>query len=147
MINTGTYASAADVKVAVEEWVSWRDTELRAGEIGWFVVTVDDQTIHLSVTPPGRPPWQAILPWNSITRVCFEAEGPLASDSLYLYTSLRAESWVVPVEAVGETSLFQELISRRLFDPALAISAMYADQGLFCWPDEDPATDASCQAH
>jgi hypothetical protein len=114
---------------------------VRAGEIGWFVVFTDDQSIHLSVTPPGRPPWQAVLPWNSITRVCFEAEGPLVSDSLYLFTGFRAESWVVPVEAVGGTALLQELIRRRLFDPALAISAMTALQGVFGWVDERAAGD------
>ena len=114
---------------------------MHAGEISWFVVITDDQSIHLSVTPPGRPPWQAVLPWNSVTRVCFEAEGPLVSDSLYLFTRLRPESWVVPVEAQGGTALLQELIRRRLFDPALAISAMTALQGVFCWPDESPAGD------
>jgi hypothetical protein len=114
---------------------------VHVGEIGWFVVIIDDQSIQLSVTPPGRPPWRAILPWNSITGVCFEAEGPLVSDSLYLFTSLRPESWVVPVEAVGGTALLKELIHRRLFDPAMAISAMTADQGVFCWPDEHPTPD------
>ncbi|MBO0831636.1 MAG: hypothetical protein J2P29_06660 [Actinobacteria bacterium] len=112
------------------------------GEIGWFVVTMDDQSIRLTVTPPGRAPWQALLPWSSITRVCFEAEGMLESDTLYLFTSLRPESWVVPVEGVGGVALFQELISRRLFDPGLAIRAMYAESGLFCWPEERPVTDA-----
>jgi hypothetical protein len=112
---------------------------VRAGEIGWFVVITDDHSIHLSVTPPGRPPWEAVVPWNAITRVCFEADGPLVSDSLYLFTSLRPESWVVPVEAVGGTVLLQELIRRRMFDPALAISAMTALHGMFCWPDESPA--------
>ncbi len=105
---------------------------MHGGEIGWFVVVTDDQSIHLSATPPGRPPWQAVLPWSSITRVCFAAEGPFLSDGLYLFTSLRPESWVVPVEAVGGSSLLQELIRRRLFDPALAIRATTGPSGLFC---------------
>jgi len=109
------------------------------GEIGWFVVTTDDQSIHLVVTPPGRSPWQAVLPWSSITRVCFEAEGPLLSDSLYLFTALRPESWAVPVEAVGGVPLFQELVRRHLFDAGLAITAMKAQTGLFCWPAEPPS--------
>ncbi len=113
---------------------------MHGGEIGWFVVVTDDQSIHLSATPPGRPPWQAVLPWSSITRVCFAAEGPFLSDGLYLFISLRPESWVVSVEAVGGSSLLQELIRRRLFDPALAIRAMTAPSGLFCWPDERPGT-------
>jgi len=33
------------------------------------------------------------------------------------------------------------LIGRRLFDPALAISAMTALQDVFCWVDESPASD------
>jgi len=61
--------------------------------------------------------------------------------SSYRAVSLRPESWVVPVEAVGRTALLQELVRRRLFDPALAASAMTAPQGAFCWPDEGPAGD------
>lgn len=116
---------------------------MRAGEIGWFVVACDEQSISLSVSAPGRPPWRAVLPWDCLTRVCFEAEGPLRSDTLYLFTSLRPESWVVPVEAVGGNELLQELIRRRLFDPGLAIKAMTALEGLFCWPAESPAATAA----
>jgi hypothetical protein len=119
----------------------WDTATVSAGEIGWFVVTTDDQSVHLSVTPPGRPAWQAVLPWDSIVRVCFAAEDPFTSDGLYLFTSLRSESWAVPVEAVGGTSLLQELIRRRLFDPGLAIRAMTALSGLFCWPDDALAPD------
>jgi hypothetical protein len=103
-------------------------------EISWFAVTTDEQSIHLSVTPPGRPPWQAVLPWSCITRVCFAAEDALLSDGIYLFTSLRPESWAVPVEAVGGAALLEELIRRRLFDPGLAVRAMTALSGLFCWP-------------
>jgi hypothetical protein len=49
--------------------------------------------------------------------------------------------WSVPVEAVGGSSLLQELISRRLFDPGLAIRAMTALSGYFCWPDDALAPD------
>lgn len=116
----------------------WDTATVPGGDIDWFVVTTDDQSIHLSVTPPGRPAWQAVLPWNSIVRVCFAAEDLLTSDGLYLFTSLRPESWAVPVEAVGGSSLLQELIRRRLFDPGLAIPAL---SGIFCWPDDTCAPD------
>lgn len=119
----------------------WDTATVPGGEIGWFVVTTDDHSVHLSVTPPGRPAWQADLPWNSFVRVCFAAEDLLTSDGLYLFTSLRPESWVVPVEAVGGSSLLQELISRCLFDPGVAVRAMTALSGYFCWPDDAMAPE------
>lgn len=107
------------------------------GQISWFVVTTGGRSIGLSVCPPGREPWQAEIPWDSVIRVCFEAEGPLISDGLYIFTSVRAESWVVPTEAVGGPQLLSELIRRGLFDAGLAITASQAQHGLFCWPPND----------
>lgn len=75
-----------------------------------------------------------------MTRVCFQAEGPFVSDGIYLFTNLRPESWTIPTEADGGAQLWEELLRRRLFDPELAIKAMGAASGLFCWP---PATDKS----
>ncbi len=109
------------------------------GPVSWFTVTTDDQNIHLAVRPPGRDPWVADIPWDSIIRVCFAAEGPLISDGLYIYTNLRPESWAVPAEAPGGSHLL-ELVSRGLFDAHVLTMALLATHGLFCWP---PATGAS----
>lgn len=83
--------------------------------VSWFVVTLDDRSFSLEVSPPGREPWHADIPWDSVARVCFEAEGPLVSDGLYVFTSIRPESWVcrvrvIPVEAAGGPRLLDELI-------------------------------------
>src|SRR6266851_1312598 len=110
------------------------------GPVSWFTVTTDDQNIHLAVRPPGRDPWVADIPWDSIIRVCFAAEGPLISDGLYIYTNLRPESWAVPAEAAGGSHLLDELVSRGLFDANVLTMALLATHGLFCWP---PATGAS----
>jgi hypothetical protein len=101
--------------------------------IDWFVVRTDDSSVSLSVSPPGRSAWQAVIPWDSVARVCFEV-GFLASDDLYIFTSLRPESWLVPAEADGGQELLQELIRRGLFDASLAITAAQAHEGIFCWP-------------
>lgn len=115
----------------------------QSSQLSWFVVTTDDDAIHLSVTPSNREPWQAIIPWTSVTRVCFAAEGLEMSDGLYLFTDLRPESWAVPTEADGGTDLLNELITRDLFDAKLAIRAAQAVRGLFCWPPaRDPARPA-----
>lgn len=71
-------------------------------------------------------------------RFCFEAGGPLESDSLYVFTRLRPESWVIPVEGAGGQHLLDELIRRGLLDARLAIEAMQADHGFFCWPPDKP---------
>lgn len=112
------------------------------GMIDWFVVVTDDRSVSLSVSPPGRPAWQAVIPWDSVTRVCFEAADFLVSDGLYIFTSLRPESWLIPTEADGGQELLSELIRRGLFDARLAIIAAQAHEGLFCWPPPDePGTD------
>lgn len=108
--------------------------------IGWFVVTVADRPIGLEVSPPRREAWQADIPWDLVVRVCFEAEGPLESDSLYVFTRLRPESWVIPVEGAGGQQLLDELIRWGLFDARLVIEAMQADCGLFCWPPCEPGS-------
>lgn len=105
--------------------------------VSWFVVTTDDRCFSLSVRPPGRPSWQAVIPWDSVVRVCFKAEDFLVSDALFVFTSLRPESWVIPTEANGGLPFLNELIRRRLFDAELAIQAATAHEGLFCWPPPD----------
>ena len=111
------------------------------GSISWFVVTTDDQSFSLSVSAPGRQPWRAVIPWGSVVRVCFEAQWP-ASDSLYVFTSLRAESWVVPTEAEGGEQLLNELLRRGLFAASLAVRALKAQHGLFYWlPIEEPGAE------
>jgi len=107
------------------------------GPAGWFTVCTDDSAIRLSSRPPGRESWQATIPWDSVVRVCFAAEGPFVSDGVYLFTRLRPESWAVPVEAAGGPQLLSELIRRGLFDARLAITAASAINGLFCWPPDD----------
>ena len=101
----------------------------------WFVVTYDDEQIHLQVDPPGRSAWEQSIRWQDITRVCFKAEGLYLSDGIYLFTDRRPESYVIPVEANGGAELWQEILRRGLFDPELAVKAMSAEEGLFCWPD------------
>lgn len=49
--------------------------------VRWFAVTLDGRSFSLRARPPGREPWQAVIPWDSVARVCFETAGPLASDS------------------------------------------------------------------
>jgi len=102
----------------------------------WYVVTIDDMSFSLSVSPPGREPWQATIAWDSVIRVCFVAEGPLTSDGLYVFTSTRPESWAVPTEAVGGAQLLDELMRRGLFDAGLAVRALTSLEGLFCWPPD-----------
>lgn len=116
--------------------------DILADMIDWFVVMTDDSSVSLSVSPPGRAPWQAVIPWDSVTRVCFEAADFLVSDDLYIFTSLRPESWLIPAEADGGQELLGELIRRGLFDASLAVTAAQALERIFCWPPLDvPGTN------
>jgi hypothetical protein len=103
----------------------------------WYKVTWDDAAVRLDAAPPGRAPWKASFAWSSVTRVCFKAEGPLASDGIYIFTSARPESFPIPMEASGGAALWDEILRRGLFDAELAIKAAAAPEGLFCWPSQD----------
>jgi hypothetical protein len=102
----------------------------------WFRVSWDEEVVCLDVAPPGRPTWVASVPWSTITRVCFKGEGMEASDGVYLYTTLRPESFVIPTEATGGSQLWSEIIRRGLFNAELAVKAASSEKGLFCWPPQ-----------
>lgn len=105
------------------------------GELAeWFHVEWDEREVRLDVRPPGRQAWRTSFPWESVRRVCFKGEGLEASDGVYVFTSLRPESFVVPTEADGGGAFWDEVIRRGLFDAGLAIEAASAPTGLFCWP-------------
>jgi hypothetical protein len=100
----------------------------------WFVVTFDPVGVRLDVAPPEREPWKDSFAWSTVQRVCFESEGPEVSDGIYVFTSQRPESYVIPTEARGGSDLWNELIRRKLFDAEFAIQAAGSARGLYCWP-------------
>jgi hypothetical protein len=107
----------------------------------WYRVTWDSEAVSLDVAPPGSKPWKASFPWSSVSRVCFKGEGLGMSDGIYVFTRLRPESFVIPVESSGGQALWEEILRRRLFDAELAIQAAIAEEGLFCWPPPEPSPE------
>ena len=103
----------------------------------WFHVNWNDDAVFLDVAPPGSEPWSASFRWANITRVCFKAEDPFASDGIYIFTTDRPESYAIPTEADGGAALWDEILRRGLFDAELAIRAAGSPEGLFCWPPTD----------
>ena len=109
----------------------------------WFHVTFDDTHVHLDVHPPGRPAWRDAFPWSAIVRVCFKDEGPYASDGLYIFTTLRPESFVIPTEADGGDALFVALFGRGYFpDEVFRQAISSTDGGFYCWPALEEGTGA-----
>jgi len=102
----------------------------------WFEVTFDDREVRLSVNPPKRSSWQAQIKWDRIIRVCFKAGDLYVPDEIYIFTDERPESYLIPTEANGGRSLWDEILRRRLFDAELAIKAMTSTGRLFCCPTE-----------
>ena len=100
----------------------------------WYVVTFDEVAICLDVSPPGKDAWSYKLRWEDIRRVCFEATDYLNSDRLHLFTGDSDENTVIPIEANGGSELWTEILDRQLFDAELAIHALTAMEGIFCWP-------------
>ena len=101
----------------------------------WYQVRFDDAGVHRAAQPPGRPAWSDTLAWDAIIRVCQEMEGWPGSDTLYLFSRHRPESYVIPMAAEGTPALIGELVKRGLLDGDLAIKAA-TSFGVFCWPPE-----------
>jgi len=101
----------------------------------WFVIECDDALVTLRVSPPGKDPWTQAFPWSSIVRVCFRGEGVGDSDTLYVFTTQRPESYVIPTEGRGGPAFFGALVERGLFPRDLFAKAMGSTGGAtYCWP-------------
>ncbi|MFN8986356.1 MAG: hypothetical protein ACK5VR_08615 [Burkholderiales bacterium] len=101
----------------------------------WLTVTFDDTQVTMSAQPPGKQPWEQSFLWADVIRVCFKSEGLLASDGVYIFTSRRPESFVIPIEANGGSEFWSKVVERGLFPPELAIKAAALPEGaLSCWP-------------
>lgn len=110
----------------------------------WFFVSFDDVRVLIRANPPGRESWEQEFPWASVQRICFKDEGLWASDGLYIFTSVRPGSYVIPTEASGGTEFLNELIARNLFPSEIAIKAAgSSDGGYYCWPPIDRPRDES----
>ena len=100
----------------------------------WYFIEFDETEVRVRATPPGREPWSQSFRWDSVIRVCFEAADLYKSDGIYVFTSLRPESYAIPTEARGGSELWSEIIRRGLFDAQLAIEAATGNDQLYCWP-------------
>jgi hypothetical protein len=101
----------------------------------WFQVSFDADGVRRAAQPPGQPAWSDALAWGDIVRVCMEMEGFLGSDTLYLFSRQRPESYAIPMPAEGTSALIGELVKRGLLEGEMAINAA-TSEGLFCWPPE-----------
>lgn len=103
----------------------------------WYHVTFDIDTVEVSAEPPGRRPWTQRFSWDSIERIVLKVEGELMSDGIYVFTSERPESFVIPMDAEGGPEFWNEVLQRGLFDAELAIQAATSVQGTFVWPPQN----------
>jgi len=102
----------------------------------WYIVVFDETGFTRRVAPPGGEAWTDSVTWDEIVRVCLEMEGLYGSDSLFVFTATRPESYQMPLQAESVQALLSELIQRRLFDAQLAIDATLGE-GVYCWPKND----------
>lgn len=105
----------------------------------WFVVKFDEHAVHIRAEPPGKPAWSQDFCWDKVIRICFKAEDMFVSDRICVFTSERAESYAIPIEARGGGDLWSEILRRKLFDAELATQAIRSTDGLYCWPEDIPA--------
>lgn len=101
----------------------------------WFCVTYDETKVLINAAPPGRNAWEETFTWSSIVRVCFKDEGPYQSDGIYVFTTQRPESYVVPTEASGGDAFFGALVGKGFFPAELMGKAITSTNGgVYCWP-------------
>jgi hypothetical protein len=102
----------------------------------WYHVRYDEDAVHRDVAPANRAPWSDRFDWVDVVRVCFMTGDGLTSDELYVFTSRREESYLIPTDADGGSALVGELIHRGLFPADLMLEAVTTEGRLFCWPPE-----------
>ena len=62
------------------------------------------------------------------------------SDGIYIFTTQRPESFVVPTEAQGGAELWGRIVGRGLFPEDLMVRAATSPGGeLLCWPPVERA--------
>jgi hypothetical protein len=104
----------------------------------WFSVAFSETAVTMSAKPPGKAPWEQSFLWSEVTRICFMSEGLLASDAVYVFTSQRPESFVIPIEAKGGMEFWSRVLSLDLFPSDLATKATSLPEGAsLCWPPVD----------
>ncbi len=103
----------------------------------WYHVKFDNKVISRDVRPPNGKSWSDSVFWSKIIRICFKTSDDFTgSDEIYIFTSEREESYLIPTEADGGSELWGEIISRGLFDAELAIKLAATSGELACWPPE-----------
>ncbi len=104
----------------------------------WYHVRFNDDGITRDVHPHGQEPWTDFVEWTKIIRICFKtAEEFYDVDELYIFTSERPESYLIPMEADGALELWNKIIDKGLFDARLAIELASSSGRLACWPPPD----------
>ncbi|WP_166269254.1 hypothetical protein [Marinobacter caseinilyticus] len=106
----------------------------------WYQVSFDELRINISAQPPGKDAWEQSITWATIIRVLWQGEGGLVSDGVYLFTSEREESYVVPTESKGGDRLVKELINRGYFSSDKFTKAVTDPYGFYCWPEDEQST-------
>jgi hypothetical protein len=104
----------------------------------WYRVSFDDTLVYRQANPETGKAWNDSFAWADVIRVCFEAsEDFMTSDTIYVFTNKRPESYEIPTEAKGGSELWGEIIRRNLFDAELSIKiSMGQKKGISCWPAE-----------
>jgi hypothetical protein len=109
----------------------------------WFHVSFDSERVYIRAEPFVRAPWAQEFAWSTVVRICFKAEDLRMSDGIYVFTTQRPESYVIPTEAEGGSELWAEIIRRGLFDPQLALDVLRSPGGLFVWPPYESTRKAN----
>jgi hypothetical protein len=100
----------------------------------WFFVTFDEFTVNIRANPPDGKGWEQSFLWSTVERVCFKDEGLYQSDGIYVFTSERPESFVIPTEANGANEFFGALVGRGLFlANIMAMAVSSTDGSFYCW--------------
>lgn len=103
----------------------------------WFRIEFNHSEVSISAHPPGDDPWHTVFLWEHVVRVCFEGNGGVSSDCIYVFTSQPHTSYVIPEDATGGELFVKELILRGYFKSDKFRDAVLEPNGRYCWPEDD----------
>lgn len=82
----------------------------------WFFVSFNEIEVKIYVNPPNGNTWEEIFYWDSINKICYQFEDVYTSDGLYIYTTLRKNPFIIPLECNGGEIFIMELIKKNLIN-------------------------------
>ena len=110
-----------------DELTKWRGDEATVSK--FWRIDCDDTGFTWERRWPRRKPVVEDVPWDRITRVCWERGEWLCMDNFYLVDDHEDREWVVPSGALGHGRLVDLLDRKGIFSTKTYVACQCASEG------------------